>query len=181
MTTISIRPVRPDDLEWLAAMSSDREAVGAHNWSGPVDRHALLAKLRTQLESDSMLSRTSGRLIVDKDGEPIGDVTWRTEWWGPSPQSACPAIGVALVPAHRGHGHGTEAQRLLVQYLFDEFDINRVQSDTAVDNPAEQRALEKVGFVREGLVREAEFRDGAYHDHVLYSILRREWSASASQ
>jgi len=175
MSGIRLRPVERDDLGWLADMVSDRELVGAHNWSGPVDREALVTKMLSQFEADGMLSQTTGRLVVEFDGQPIGDVAWRTEWWGPSPQSACPAIGIALLPAHRGRGHGTEAQRQLVDYLFEHFDINRVQSDTAADNPAEQKALERAGFVREGVVRDGEFRDGAYHDHVLYSVLRREW------
>jgi aminoglycoside 6'-N-acetyltransferase len=53
-----------------------------------------------------------------------------------------------------------------------------VQSDTAGDNAAEQRSLEKAGMTREGVVREAEWRDGRYHDHILYSILRSEWESA---
>ncbi|MDO9173446.1 MAG: GNAT family protein, partial [Actinomycetota bacterium] len=100
--------------------------------------------------------------------------------WGPSPGSECPAIGIALLPQHRGKGYGTIAQRLLVDHLFREYGVHRVQSDTAMDNPAEQRALEKAGFTREGVVRDAEERDGEYHDHVLYGMLRTEWERSAT-
>jgi aminoglycoside 6'-N-acetyltransferase len=53
-----------------------------------------------------------------------------------------------------------------------------VQSDTAGDNAAEQRSLEKAGMTREGVVREAEWRNGRYHDHILYSILRSEWESA---
>ncbi len=65
-----------------------------------------------------------------------------------------------------------------MDHLFREYSVHRVQSDTAADNPAEQRALEKAGFTREGVVRDAEERDGRHHDHVLYGILREEWLAT---
>ena len=50
--------------------------------------------------------------------------------------------------------------------------MNRVEAQTDVDNIAEQRSLEKAGFVREGTARGSQFRAGAYHDLVTYSILR---------
>ncbi|MFE9450159.1 GNAT family N-acetyltransferase [Streptomyces sp. NPDC006739] len=41
-------------------------------------------------------------------------------------------------------------------------------------NIAEQRALEWAGFTREGILRGACFRAGAWHDMVMYSVLRAE-------
>lgn len=69
---------------------------------------------------------------------------------------------------------GTEAQRQLVQYLFAHTLVIRVEADTEVDNIAEQRALEKVGFTREGVLRSVVFRDGQWRDGVRYGILRGE-------
>jgi len=159
-------------------MRCDPQLVGNHNWSGePVDRDAIADELRAGIESDGLVNHGSGTLIVELGGvTPIGDVSWRTERWGPSSRSRCPAIGIALLPNFRGRGFGTEAQRLLVDHLFmaDE-SLHRVQSDTAVDNPAEQRALTKMGMTEEGRVRHAEFRNGQFHDHILFSILRSEW------
>jgi RimJ/RimL family protein N-acetyltransferase len=178
---VSLRVMQNNDIDWLISMSADRELVGEHSWSGPLDdeqRRSRVDEMNEELEHDQPTQR-GGRLIVERaSGEPIGDVSWRTERWGPSVESSCPAIGIALLPQFRGRGYGTEAQRLLVRFLFETFPINRVQSDTAIDNPAEQRSLEKVGFISEGIVRDAELRNGKYYDHILYSILRREFIAS---
>jgi len=177
---VRLRPLRRDDLDWLVEMTADPVAVGEHNWAGPVDRHELRGRLVDETSHRGPLRVGAGRLIIELlDGTPIGDVAWRTERWGPSPESACPAIGITLLPAHRGVGYGTEAQRLLVELLI-RLGAHRVQSDTADDNPAEQRALERVGFLREGVVRDAEFRNGTYHDHVLYGVVRREWALDDS-
>jgi RimJ/RimL family protein N-acetyltransferase len=181
---LSLRPLQPSDLPWQMAMRNSEEAVGSHNWVGPTDEALLTKQVNTDITTPN--SQSHGTLVVElsaPDGskQPIGDISWRTERWGPSPESQCPALGISLLPAFRGLGFGSLAQKLLVDYLFSTYEINRVQSDTAVDNPAEQRALEKAGFVREGVVRQGEFRAGRYHDHVLYSVLRQEWATAKSK
>ena len=159
-------------------MASDPALVGEHNWAGEArDVRDVERQLRGQFLENELVGADTGSLVVELlDGTPIGEVSWRTERWGPSERSRCPAFGIALLPTFRGRGYGTEAQRLLIDFLFarDEL-LHRVQTDTAADNPAEQRALTKAGMIEEGTVRHAEYRDGEFHDHVLFSILRAEW------
>ena len=81
-------------------------------------------------------------------------------------------LGIDLQPEGRGQGLGTEAQRILADWLFETTPVNRVEASTDVDNIAEARALEKAGFTREGINRGAQFRAGAYHDLVMFSRLR---------
>ena len=86
--------------------------------------------------------------------------------------SRCIEIGISLIPSARGRGAGTEAQALLVRYLFDETNVQRIQAVTDVTNKADQRSLEKAGFVAEGVLRSAQYRRGEYHDLVIYSVVR---------
>jgi RimJ/RimL family protein N-acetyltransferase len=96
--------------------------------------------------------------------------------YGPSDRSRALNIGLSLVPDARGHGFGTEAQRLVATLLFELFDVERIEASTDVENVAEQRSLEKAGFTREGVLRRAQWRAGANHDLVSYSILREDLS-----
>jgi RimJ/RimL family protein N-acetyltransferase len=50
--------------------------------------------------------------------------------------------------------------------------VHRVEASTDVSNLAEQRSLEKAGLRREGVTRGAQFRAGAYHDLVVFALLR---------
>lgn len=116
---------------------------------------------------------------MEIDGsDPFGEVSWRTERWTfargfVSCDRHCAAARI------RGRGRGTVAQRLLIDHLFENTTTNRVQSDTASDNPAEQRALERAGMIREGVVRGAEYRNGTLYEHLLYGIVRDDWSATS--
>lgn len=166
---IRLRALTPSDVEaWYLAMVNDVDAVGEHNWGGLRSRADAARAVVEHPEGHR------GELVVEADGEVVGTVSWRYQKWGPSAQSWCPAIGIALLPAHRGRGLGALAQRALAHHLFEQFPVNRIEADTASDNIAEQRALEKAGFISEGVVRGCEWRDGQWHDHLLYSLLRSD-------
>jgi RimJ/RimL family protein N-acetyltransferase len=132
----------------------------------PVDRGILAAgPLRNDEGGVRLIERV-------EDAEIIGTVGWRRVRYGPNPESDAWQIGIDLVPEARGRGHGTQAQRLLADYLFETTGLHRVEASTDVENLAEQRSLQKAGFTREGVNRQAQYRGGAYHDLVLYARLR---------
>jgi len=72
----------------------------------------------------------------------------------------------------------TEAKYLQLRYAFDELGAGRVAFKTDARNEQAQRALERIGAVREGVLR-AHIRlpDGFVRDTVYYSILAPEWLA----
>lgn len=102
----------------------------------------------------------------------VGVVDWRKVHTGRSASGW--DIGIQLAPEFRGRGYGSQAQQLLVRYLFAHTLVNRVEAITEIGNVAEQRALEKAGFAREGVLRGRSFRQGRYRDNVIYSVLRDE-------
>ena len=113
--------------------------------------------------------------IEDVDGGDIlGTISYHRVTYGPNEQSGAWMLGIELLPEARGRGIGSEAQRVLADWLFATTDANRVEASTDVENIAEARALEKAGFRREGVNRGAQFRAGGYHDLVLYARLRSD-------
>lgn len=111
--------------------------------------------------------------MVIRGDHRLGAVTWRRHRVT-VPDSYSWEIGITLQPDSRGHGYGTQAQRLLARYLFRHTTVHRIWAGTEADNIAEQRALEKAGFSREGIARGAGWRDGAWRDGVIYSLLRTD-------
>jgi RimJ/RimL family protein N-acetyltransferase len=115
-----------------------------------------------------------GTLFVERleDGAMLGSVSYHRVGYGPNDDSGAWNIGIELEPGARGRGYGTEAQRLLADWLLSTTTANRVEASTDVENLAEARSLEKAGFTREGVLRGAQFRAGAFHDLVVFSRLR---------
>ena len=84
-------------------------------------------------------------------------------------------FGCFLVPSERGKGYGAEATQLMVDYLFLQREIVRIEILTNVRNKPAQRALEKAGFTVEGTIRKHQLVRGVWNDFYLLSILREEW------
>jgi RimJ/RimL family protein N-acetyltransferase len=155
MTRIRLRPVRESDLTALEENHS-RDA-DPWNWFG----HTPAGWMRRRFAADGLLAEEAGTLAVETpDGLLAGGVSWFTVPHGPG--SACRAlnIGISLLPAQRGQGYGSAAQRALAEYLFATTLTERIEAETDVENIAEQRALERAGFTREGVLRHSQFRAG---------------------
>ena len=164
---VRLRDLVPEDVDLLDAWNlepSDFNDFG--DVATPLPREAIAAG---PLRNDR-----NGMLVVEliEEGSMIGTVGWHRVNYGPNPESDAWNIGIELRAEARGQGYGAEAQRLLAHFLFDAYDLNRVEAQTDVQNLAEQRSLEKAGYQREGVQRGSQFRAGTYHDLVTYARLR---------
>lgn len=170
--TVSLRPVTDTDLPVLELIRADPQEATRFGFYGFRTNNAM----RREFAETGLLGEDGGTLVVVAGGEPIGSVGWhrvRT-----APISFTWNIGISLLGSARGRGHGTAAQRALVEYLFGYTQANRVEAGTETDNYAEQRALEKAGFTREGVLRGVAFRAGRWRDMVTYSVVRADISVS---
>lgn len=78
-------------------------------------------------------------------------------------------------PPQRGHGFGTTAVHLMLQFAFDELNLHRIHCEFLAFNQQSRRVCQKVGFREEGVKREACYRAGAYRDVVQVAILAHEY------
>lgn len=163
---VTLRPIQESELRELLRSFWDATVQSEYQWFGY--RMAKAHDLERRWAEDGLVGGDSSFLAVGlEDGGCAGDVNWRAVG-----ESGSYEIGIFLFPEYRGRGIGTEAQRLLVDYLFATTPVHRIQAGTEVDNIAEQKALERVGFQREGVARGLYFRDGRWRDSVLYGLLR---------
>jgi RimJ/RimL family protein N-acetyltransferase len=70
----------------------------------------------------------------------------------------------------------TECKYLLLRHSFETLGCIRVQLKTDLRNERSQKAIERIGAVKEGLLRNHMILpDGHYRHSVFYSILDTEW------
>jgi N-acetyltransferase len=76
----------------------------------------------------------------------------------------------------------TECKYLLLKHCFESLGTIRVQLKTDSRNTRSQKAIERLGAVKEGILRNHMILpDGYIRDSVYYSILDREWPAVKSR
>ncbi len=72
-------------------------------------------------------------------------------------------------------GFGTEAISLLLKYMFEELNLERIGLYCDEANLRAQRCYQKCGFRQEGNFRHYLFKNGAFIDDIAMSILREDW------
>lgn len=150
----------PEIFEWMV------------DW--PVDG-SLAAYLDWEREGLAIPGSQLFAIVLRETEEPIGS----TGLFGAPPSDRAVEIGRSWIgKTHQGTAANPEAKLLLLRHAFESLGALRVQLKTDARNVHSQRAIEKLGAVREGTLRNYQIRaDGRPRDTVMYSITADEWPA----
>jgi [ribosomal protein S5]-alanine N-acetyltransferase len=86
----------------------------------------------------------------------------------------------ALAVEYWGTGVFLDAARLTLDFVFAAIGAHRLEARVAVENDRGNRALRKIGAVRECELRGSFLRNGEYVDQRLWTILVEEWHEGAT-
>lgn len=105
------------------------------------------------------------------DGEYIGRCSIiKIDW-----KNSVAEVGIFLGRPYWSQGYGTDAMRVLVRFIFNEMNMNKIKLHVFSFNERAKRVYEKIGFKVEGILRQELFREGRYHDVIVMGLLKSEW------
>ena len=108
-------------------------------------------------------------LTIDVKGEACGGI-------GLHPQQDIfhknAEMGYWLAQPFWGNGIMTKAIAQMVEYGFENFDINRIFARPFGSNIGSQKILEKNGFILEAKFEKTILKKGTYEDELVYAIRR---------
>lgn len=100
-------------------------------------------------------------------GCSINDVDWK---------NSVVTVGIFIGNKdYRGKGYGTDAMKVLMDFIFTQMNINKIRLIVYSYNKAALKCYEKCGFKIEGILRKEIYRDGKYFDKISMGILREEY------
>jgi RimJ/RimL family protein N-acetyltransferase len=114
-------------------------------------------------------------IVLREHGRAIG----MTSYLDIRPQDLGVEIGFTwIAKPHQHSAVNPECKYMLFRHAFDDQGAARVQLKTDLRNLQSQRAIEKLGAVREGVLRKhMMLPDGFIRDTVMYSVTADEWPA----
>jgi len=136
------------------------------------DEAGLLAYIERNCTKKDVLSF----VVIDKaTNEPVG----MSSYLNILPEHKGLEVGMTWYhPSVRGTKVNPEAKLLLIGHAIETLGAVRVQLKTDLRNVQSQRAIEKLGAIKEGILRHHMiFPNGYIRDTVMYSILPNEWPA----
>jgi aminoglycoside 6'-N-acetyltransferase len=164
---ISIRRARPDDVEFLVALTTHDDVDPFLSARRATSREELLEEIeRSSAEPDDF-----GRFVIEVDGERAGAMGFAVL----NKRSRVARLGgLAIHPDFRGRRISDEAARVFQRHLLHELGYHRLELEIYGFNERAMRHAERSGFVREGVKRKAYRRHGEWVDGVLYGLIEED-------
>jgi ribosomal-protein-alanine N-acetyltransferase len=89
----------------------------------------------------------------------------------------CVTMGYTLNENYWGKGIATKSTALLLEYLFNQIQVNRIQGFVMPENESSSKVLLRNNFLKEGTIRQGNFWTGrGIVDLELYAILKSDYS-----
>lgn len=151
----------PEIFQWVLEFPRDDSFAAFRDW--------LVA---TAIEAPASLPFA---IILRETGEPVGS----TGFLEIRERHRSVEIGRTWIgKAWQGSRVNPESKYLLLGHAFETLGALRVQFKTDWNNLHSQKAIEKLGAVREGVLRRYQIRsNGLPRDTVMYSLIADEWPA----
>jgi len=92
-------------------------------------------------------------------------------------QNKIAEIGYWLGEKFQRKGIVIKSCKVLLNYCFNELDLNRIEIKCGTENYKSQRIPEQLNFKKEGIIRKGEFlsNKNKFIDLAIYSLLKEEW------
>ena len=163
--SIILRLVRERDLDQLYSFHLEIDNRGDYFPRSVLSQQAF----RKEFEETGLWSKEEGMLVmVSPNDEILGHI----EFFKTVNYLDEFELSYVVYSANqRGKGVATEATNLLVRYLFETKQVNRIRLVIHPENVASRRLAEKCGFRHEGRARGAWYNKGKHQDVEIYAIL----------
>ena len=170
---LSLRPLQLTDAEALFALT-DRNRPYLREWLPWLD------KTQSSLDTLNFI-----KLIIDQDNKGHGPnfalvyedcIVGSIGFHAFDTENKIASIGYWLSEDMQQRGIMTRACQALVHHALITLDMNRVEIRVATSNHKSQAIPKRLGFKQEGILRDRENLYGCYVDHVMYSLLKSEYT-----
>jgi RimJ/RimL family protein N-acetyltransferase len=159
-----LRAFEPADAAAFSAYRSDPAVAELQSWETPFT-FEMAERFIAECPDGGPVKGEWVQIAVTRDGALIGDVAVGLDQHG-----LIATVGYSLATAHQGKGLAREAVGAVVDRLFDELGVHRVEANVDPRNIASARLIEDLGFAYEGTAVSAVWSRGEWTDEDHYAF-----------
>ncbi len=170
---LTLEPLTLTDFEAIYQIARDKQSIEDFQYAA-----RSLDDVKAWLEP-SYHDSTTLLWTIRKQGPVIGLVEVCLEAEYSDAQTNVCRIGYFLAWQEHNQGYATEALRGVVNWLFQNTELERIEAGVTLHNVASYRVLEKLGFIREKVVQgNWKWYDQVY-DSAYYYLLKSAWGTES--
>lgn len=145
---ITLRPLEPDDLEWLMYLENDESIWVLSNMHQPYSEYHLKQYIKNAhldiFEAKQM------RLIIIHQSKKVGII----DLFDFDPFHKRAGVGIIIQNEFQQRGIGTQALQMLINYSFEYLKLHQLFSNISAENIASIKLFQKLGFTISGTKKE---------------------------
>jgi len=171
---LALRPMQVDDAELIANLRRREPDASFGHGRFPYSAIAY-ADWFGEMAMKDPAPDIELAVVLRESGEVIGDVgLYSIDWIARTAESG----SWLYRAADRGHGYGTEAKLLLLEYAFERLGLNMIWAWVKERNPRSQAALRKQGYRDAGRFTWSGYGPDGFENARMFDLLATEWRAA---
>ena len=168
-------PKRRDSIKWQKLRLSSKSFLSPWEpkWdASSCSRRAFMRYLKNSSYLANIDRSYSFLIFKEEDKDLVGGINVFNVRRGVSQSSS---IGYWIGKRYSRKGYMFEALSILLPSLFVDLRLHRIEAAVLTHNKPSRNLLEKIGFKQEGICRSYLKIDGKWQDHIMYSLLKRDY------
>jgi RimJ/RimL family protein N-acetyltransferase len=176
---IRLRDFQPNDLAAYHKWESDAEVMALATWRAH-SVHESEMHLADAIEQSLREDRQRYFLAVEsiESGLVFGSAGFTIK--AKNDSGGIAEIGYFLLKEYWGKGYGTEAARLVIDYVFDRLHMHKIVVACNADNHASENIMIKCGMSKEGEFPKGRLKQGRWCNALQYGLLSEQWKQQQS-
>jgi diamine N-acetyltransferase len=167
---IHLRALEPEDLEFVYAIENDETIWEVSNTITPYSKFLI----RQYLENahQDIYEAKQLRLAICKQGtsEAIGLI----DLFDFDVKNKRAGVGIIIQnETDRNSGFGKEALDLILNYAFGQLQLHQLYANIGTENKASLSLFTTFGFQKIGVKKDWNFSNTAFHDEVLFQLIKK--------
>ncbi|WP_077622341.1 GNAT family N-acetyltransferase [Sediminibacillus massiliensis] len=169
---VMLRELTLEDVEDRYQWCLDREVTKHLNMP---DKYPPFSRNETKKWIQMCMDKTNGyeqKAIITDNGIHIGWIDLKNI----DRLNKHAELGLAIgEKSYWGKGYGLSAMKEMLQWGFNQLQLNKVWLRVEVDNEKAINSYRRMGYVEEGILRQDRLRNGLFVDRLRMSILKNEF------
>jgi RimJ/RimL family protein N-acetyltransferase len=165
----NLRAVERSDARFLRDLLNTPTVQSGWGASGvPISIHRIEQEIEGWIEVERTTHCPAGLTVETLEGSALGVVLIQLS--GP-PQGSQATLSIAIEPLSQRLGFGRDALTSVIEALFDDWRVHRIEMACETDNEHATRLYQSLGFTLEGTRRAVTFTAGEWRDQQLFGLL----------
>jgi RimJ/RimL family protein N-acetyltransferase len=156
--TTNLRAVERSDARFICDLLNEASVQSGWGTTGvPVSVHAVEQQIEDWIERERLRHRPHAMIIESLEPEPIGLLIVAVS---DRANQRLATVSIAIRPESQGQGHARDALTSLIDALFLEWRIHRIQMTCEAGNQRAAGLYDSLGFQHEATKSGATYTDG---------------------